>query len=488
MKDRFLSMGKNTQNQQTLFINKAEIDSIFEAQVNNRWNVGQSSTKERIEKLKKLENWIINNKQAIRNALHKDLKKPPTEVDLTEIAVSLLEIRHAIRHLRKWITPKRVRRTLIYLTARSWIQYEPRGVVLIISPWNYSINLVFAPLSAAIAAGNCVVLKPSECSPNSSNLIKTAISELFQEDEVAVFNGGKEVAIELLKKPFDHIFFTGSTETGKKVMEAASKTLSSVTLELGGKSPVIIDQTANLKDAAHKIIWAKILNGGQSCHAPDYLLVHESLQSEFIEKLKYYTKKLLGGDDASWQASKDFARIIDGQHFNRLKQLLDDTIKDGAKIEIGGKFNENDNYIDPTVLSNVTPTSAIMREEIFGPILPILTFSDIDDTIELINMKTKPLALYLFSKNKSRIDHVLKNTSAGTTCINDIYIQYSQTNLPFGGANHSGIGKAHGFYAFQEFSNMRAVLKHHRIAPLKLVYPPYTKRVQKIADIIIKYF
>jgi aldehyde dehydrogenase (NAD+) len=481
-------MSSNTQNQQTLLINKAEIDSIFGAQVNNHWIVGQASTRARIAKLKKLENWIITNKQAIRDALYKDLKKPPTEVDLTEIAVSLVEIRHAIRHLRKWTKPKRAQRTPLYLTVRSWIQYEPRGVVLIISPWNFSINLVFAPLASAIAAGNCVILKPSEFSPNSSNLIEVAIRELFPENEVAVFNGGKEVAIELLKKPFDHIFFTGSTETGKSVMEAASKTLSSVTLELGGKSPVIVDQAANLKDAAHKIIWAKILNGGQSCHAPDYLLVHENIQLEFIEKLKYYMKKLLGNNELLWNSSKDFARIINNRHFNRLKQLLNEAIKDGAQIEIGGKLNEDDNYIDPTVLSSVSPDSSIMKEEIFGPILPLLTFSNLDEAIELINKKSKPLALYVFSKNSLHIDFIVKNTSAGTTCINDIYIQYSQTNLPFGGVNHSGIGKAHGFYAFQEFSNLRAILKHHRFAPLKLVFPPYTKFVQKIADIIVKYF
>jgi aldehyde dehydrogenase (NAD+) len=379
-------------------------------------------------------------------------------------------------------------RTPLYLTTRSWIQYEPRGVVLIISPWNYSINLVFAPLAAAIAAGNCMILKPSEFSPHSSTLIKKAINEIFPENEVAVFNGSKEVAIELLNKPFDHIFFTGSTETGTKVMEAASKTLSSVTLELGGKSPVIIDETANLNDAAHKIIWAKILNSGQSCHAPDYLLVPENIQSEFIEKLKHSIRKLLGENESLWASSKDFARIIDNRHFDRLKQLLNGAIKDGGKIEIGGNINEDENYIDPTILSNVSPTSVIMEEEIFGPLLPILTFSNINDAIKLINKKTKPLALYLFSKNKSQVDLVLKNTSAGTTCINDVYIQYSQLNLPFGGANHSGIGKAHGFYAFQEFSNLRAILKHHRFAPLKLVYPPYTKRVQKIADLIIKYF
>jgi aldehyde dehydrogenase (NAD+) len=481
-------MVKETQNQQNMFSNKVDIDSVFTAQVNNRWNVSKTSVAERIAKLKNLENWIIENRQAIRDALYADLKRPAIEVDLTEIAVSLLEIRHIRRNLRKWVKPKRVRKTPIYLTARSWTQYEPRGVVLIISPWNYSINLMFAPLAAAIAAGNCVILKPSELSPNSSKLIEGAVDELFSENEVAVLNGDKEVAIELLKKSFDHIFFTGSTETGKKVMEAASKTLSSVTLELGGKSPVIIDDSAQLKDAAHKIMWGKLLNSGQSCHAPDYLLVHEKVQSQAMEKLKHYTKKLMGEDTSLWIASKDYARIIDAQHFNRLKKLFTNAIKDGAKVELGGKFDESDNYISPTIISNVSLKSDIMEEEIFGPILPVLTYYNINEAIKIVNDKTKPLALYIFSKNKQHVERIISGTSAGTTCINDVYIQYSQTNLPFGGVNHSGMGKAHGFYAFQEFSNMRAVLKHHRFAPLKLLYPPYNKRVQKIADIIIKYF
>ncbi|MFC1786053.1 aldehyde dehydrogenase family protein [Candidatus Neomarinimicrobiota bacterium] len=481
-------MIQERQSQQGIFFNKTDIESIFNAQVNNRWRVSQTSTTERIAKLKNLENWILDNKQAIRDALYADLKRPAIEVDLTEIAVSLLEIRHTRRNLRKWAKPKHARKTPIYLTASSWTKYEPRGVVLIISPWNYSINLMFAPLAAAIAAGNCVILKPSEFSPNSSRLIESAVDELFPENEVAVLNGDKEVAIELLKKPFDHIFFTGSTETGKKVMEAASKNLSSVTLELGGKSPVIIDDSAKLRDAAHKIMWGKLLNSGQSCHAPDYLLVHEKVQSRAIENLKHYTQKMLGEDKSLWSISKDYARIVDTRHFNRLKKLFTNAIKDGAKVELGGEFYESDNYISPTIISNVSLKSDIMEEEIFGPILPVLTYTNINEVIKIVNNKTKPLALYIFSKNKQHVDSIISGTSAGTTCINDVYIQYSQTNLPFGGVNHSGMGKAHGFYAFQEFSNMRAVLKHHRFAPLKLVYPPYNRRVQKIADIIIKYF
>jgi aldehyde dehydrogenase (NAD+) len=475
----------NTNQQDSL---KLKIDAVFSAQTMSRWAITQSSIKDRIAKLKKLEKWIVENRKKIQDALYADLKKPNIEADLTETAVSLLEIRHIRRNLKKWAKPKRVEKTPIYLTAKSWIQYEPRGVVLLISPWNYSINLVFAPFAAAIAAGNCVIIKPSEFSPNSSKLIEKAISELFPENEVAVFNGDKDIAIELLKKPFDHIFFTGSTETGKKVMAAASKNLSSVTLELGGKSPVIIDKSANLKDAAQKILWGKILNSGQSCHAPDYILVHKSVKVELIEQLKFYTKKYLGLDVPSWHKSNEYARIIDERHYNRLISLLNNAVKDGAKIELGGEFIKSEKYISPTILSNVSVESEIMREEIFGPLLPVISFSKTEEAINIVNQITKPLALYIFSKNKQFTDYIMNGTSAGTTCINDVYIQYSQTNLPFGGVNHSGIGKAHGYYAFKEFSNKRAVLQHHRFAPLKLVFPPYNKLTKKVTDLIIKYF
>ena len=283
-------MGPETQNQQAIFVNEADIESIFTAQVNNRWSVSQTSTTDRIAKLKKLENWIVNNKQLIRDALYSDFKKPATDVDLTEIFTSLSEVRHAIKHLTKWMRPRRVKRTMALITARSWIQYEPRGVVLIIAPWNYPFNLIVTPLISAIASGNCVILKPSELAKNTSSLISKMVKYLFPENEVAVIEGEKDVSIELLKKPFDHIFFTGSSAVAKKVIEAASKNLSSITLELGGKSPVIIDETANLSDAAQKITWGKLMNCGQTCLAPDYLLVNESVLPELLNKLKHYVK------------------------------------------------------------------------------------------------------------------------------------------------------------------------------------------------------
>jgi aldehyde dehydrogenase (NAD+) len=481
-------MDKNIQNQQTLFINKAEIDSVFAAQVNNRWNISQTSVNARIAKLKILENWIINNKQAIRNALYKDFRKPAVDVDLTEIFTALSEIRHIVKHLKNWAKPHRVKRTLALITTRSWIQYEPRGVVLIIAPWNYPFTLIITPMLSAIAAGNCVILKPSELAKNTSNLISKMIEDLFPENEIAVMNGEKEVAIELLKKPFDHIFFTGSSGVGKKVMEAASKNLSSITLELGGKSPVVVDETANLHDAAQKIIWGKFMNCGQTCLAPDYLLVNESILPELISQLKHFIKKFYGAENSDWQACPDYARIINKRHFQGLSQMLDETVQAGAKIVLGGDFNETEKYIPPTVLINVKPESTIMDVEIFGPILPILTYSMLDQAINIIRSKPKPLSLYIFSKNQQNIDRVLKETSSGGVCINDTVIHFSQINLPFGGVNTSGIGRSHGFHGFKTFSNEKAVVKHNRFSILKLMYPPYTKRVQKLVDIIVKYF
>lgn len=475
-------------NQQNIFLNKHTIDSVFYTQKDNVRLISKTSSKERINKLKNLEQWILENKQTIRNAIYKDFKKPAVDVDLTEIFTSLSEIRHAIKHLKKWTKLHRVKRTKALITTRSWIQYEPRGVSLIIAPWNYPFNLIVTPMVSAIAAGNCVILKPSEMAKNTSNLISKMIGELFPEDEIAVIEGDKDVSIELLKKPFDHIFFTGSSNVGKKVMAAASKNLSSITLELGGKSPVLVDETANLGDTAQKIIWSKFMNCGQTCIAPDYLLVNETVLQELLSKLKHYIKKFYGSKNSDWLTCPEYARIINEQHFQRLSAVLDKTIQSGVSIELGGELNEFENYISPTILIDVNPDSPIMEEEIFGPILPILTYVKIDEAINLIRSKPKPLALYIFSKNQKNIARVLSETSSGGVCINDTVIHFSQTNLPFGGVNDSGMGRSHGFHGFKTFSNEKAVVKHNRLSPLKMMYPPYTKWVQKIVDLVIKYF
>lgn len=384
--------------------------------------------------------------------------------------------------------PHPVRRIIALLSTKSWIQYEPRGVVLIIAPWNYPFELNVAPLISAITAGNCVIIKPSELAKHTSILIVRMITELFPENEVAVFEGEKEVSIELLKHPFDHIFFTGSTAVGKKVMEAAAKNLSTVTLELGGKSPTIVDKSANLKDAAEKIIWSKFMNCGQTCIAPDYLLVHKSVSKQFSIHLKNSIQKFYVNSNTDSSTFKDYACIINKNHYNRLKNVLEETVKSGANIDIGGELNENAKFISPTILSNISTDSKIMAEEIFGPILPIVEYEDTKEAIAFINKKPKPLALYIFCNDKITVDTILTNTSSGGVCINDAVIYFSQINLPFGGVNASGMGRAHGFHGFKTFSNEKAVLKQGRFSPLKLIYPPYTKRVQKIVDLMLKYF
>lgn len=465
----------------------SKIDSVFSIQTYNRWNIARSNVKDRIDKLKKLEIWILNNKQRIRDAVYKDFRKPPTDVDLTEIYTALTEIRHAVKHLKKWIKPHPVKRTLALITTKSWIQYEARGLVLIIAPWNYPFNLIVVPLVSAIAAGNCIVLKPSELAPNTSLLISEMVSELFPENEVAVFEGEKEVAINLLKKPFDHIYFTGSTAIGKKVMEAASKNLSTITLELGGKSPTIIDETANLDDTAQKVVWSKFMNCGQTCLAPDYILVHQSVEEELITATRKAVDKFYSTSSEELESSNDYARIIDKNHFDRLNSMLEDTVEKGAVLEVGGKLNKDEKYIPATVLSNVVIDSPIMEEEIFGPILPIMTFDNLQDAINIINEKPKPLALYVFSKDQKTIDRVLSETTSGGACINDTVIHFSQSNLPFGGVNASGMGRTHGFFGFKTFSNEKAVIKHHRFTILKLMYPPYTNRVKKLVKAVLKY-
>lgn len=464
-----------------------QIHSAFKSQKENKYRVGNTLASERIEKLKKLLTWIQSNKQAIRDAVYADFRKPAPEVDLQEVYVTILEIKHAVRHLKKWMKPKKVSRTLQLINTRAWIRCEPKGVVLIISPWNYPFLLAVGPLISAIAAGNCIIMKPSEISPNTSHLIREMVEELFSANEVAVFEGDKEVATELLKEPFDHIFYTGSSVVGKIVMKAAAENLSTVTLELGGKSPVIVDETADIPDAAKKIVWGKYLNAGQTCVAPDYLLVHDSVSQRFLEAMNSEIKKMYGESDAARRQSSDFARIINFGHFDRLKKMMEESEQEGAGIEIGGEIDGSENYIAPTILTGVGLDSPLMQEEIFGPVLPVIPFKTLIEVIDIINSLDKPLALYIFSKNQKNIDHIMSYTSAGGTCINDVVVQFFHENLPFGGINNSGFGNSHGYYGFKSFSHERAVVKSNRYSFLKLIFPPFTGKVRKLIDFMLKY-
>ena len=450
---------------------KQKIDQVFESQQKNRYHIANTTARQRIAKLKSLLNLIYKRKEDIRAALYADSKKPAAEVDLSEIFVVTSELKHAIRHVKKWMKPKRVKPTLALVSTSSAIHYQPKGLVLIISPWNYPFNLTFGPLVSAIAAGNCAIIKPSEYTPNTSALVKEMITEIFKENEVAIIEGDATVASELLKKPFNHIFFTGSPAVGKIVMKAAAENLTTVTLELGGKSPAIVDETANIRDAAAKITWGKFTNNGQTCIAPDYLFVHDSKYQELMQALKNSIRHSYGETDEAQQNSPDYARIISQKHHQRLAKLIAETVEMGANVEIGGKSNSEDNYISPTILSDVDPNSPAMQEEIFGPVLPVYRYQSLDEVLSFITARENPLSLYVFSKNKKNVERIISNTSAGGSCVNEVLLQYSHVNLPFGGINNSGFGNSHGFYGFRAFSHERPVLKHNSLSPLKTFLP-----------------
>jgi len=460
--------------------------TVFEKLKDNQFKVGNTTYKERIQTLKALKNALEKTyKQDIRDALYNDFKKPKLETDLTEIYPVIDEIKFAIQHLKSWLKRQKVDTPLALLGSSSWIINEPKGVCLIISPWNFPVNLTFGPLVSAIAAGNTVILKPSEMTPHTSKVMHKIVNDIFNDDEVVLIEGEVEVSQELLKLPFNHIFFTGSPQVGKIVMKAASEHLTSVTLELGGKSPVIIDDTSNLDKEVKKIIFGKFLNAGQTCIAPDYVLINESIKEAFATSFK---KHLTAFYSETPSESESFGRIVNQKHFNRLKGYLDDAKSRHAEIVCGGISEAQDNYMEPTLVFNVSEDSELMQNEIFGPILPVKTYTSSQEVIDYINSKEKPLALYIFSKNKKRIREILNNTRAGSTCINHNLLQFLNHNLPFGGSNNSGIGKSHGVFGFQEFSNQRSVLQQHTIGAVDLLVPPYTNMKQKIVDLTIKWF
>ena len=445
----------------SIFSNVDEVERVYRAQRANCAAVGLTTARQRIEKLRRLGDALLARRDEVRAALWADYQKPVAEVDLSEIYPVAGEARHAIRHLRRWMKSQRVRTPLALIGSRSRIVYEPKGVVLIISPWNFPINLTLGPLVSAIAAGNCAILKPSEMTPNASAWMKRFISDLFEESEVAVIEGDASVAETLLRKKFDHIFFTGSPAVGKIVMRAAAEHLTSVTLELGGKSPVIVDRTADLDEAAKKIAWGKSFNSGQICIAPDYVLVDETIRAPFVEKLRA-------------AATIESGLLVNDRHAARVRNLLG-VSGEGRKIPL-------------TIVENVAVDGPLMREEIFGPVLPIFPYRDVDDAIRIVNEREKPLVLYLFSRKRRVIDRILRRTRAGGTVVNDTLIHFYQLNLPFGGVGQSGMGKAHGFFGFQAFSNARAVLEQPlRFSGIQLMYPPYTKFKQKLIDFTVRH-
>lgn len=419
----------------------------------------------RLSQLKKLHLAIKKYENEIIEAIGHDFKKSSFETYGTEIALVQEEIKFFLRHLPRLMRPERVRSSLASFPARSYVYKEPYGLSLIIGPWNYPLQLLFSPLAGSIAAGNCVVLKPSELTTHTSFIIKKMISEIFEEDYVCVVKGGPEITNELLAMKFDYIFFTGSVRVGKIVYEAAAKNLTPCILELGGKSPCIVDHDADPDLAARRLVWGKFLNGGQTCVAPDYLYVHQSIRNELMQKIIFYIKKYYGENP---QLSPDFPRIISRKHFERLKNLLL-----CGKVLTGGVSDPTDNYIAPTILDEITWEDEIMKDEIFGPILPVMEFEDLESALGEIKNRPKPLALYYFSDNKKKQEKILKEVPFGGGCINATLFQFGSPNIPVGGVGNSGIGNYHGKYSFLAFSNTKGIVKKISKLDIKFLYAPY---------------
>ncbi|HEX6224544.1 MAG TPA: aldehyde dehydrogenase family protein [Chryseolinea sp.] len=445
--------------------------------------------KNRIHRLKKLRTWIQANRRRIHEAMYADFRKHPVEVDGIEIFHVLSEIKTAIDNLDRWASPKKVDAPVTMLGTKSRIEYEPRGVCLILSPWNYPFSLCVGPLVSALAAGNSVIIKPSEFTVHVSALLKKMVSEIFEPSVVTLFEGGSDVSQKLLKLPFDHIFFTGSPPVGKIVMKAAAEHLTSVTLELGGKSPSIITGSASLRDAARRTAVAKFVNNGQTCVAPDYVLVDEKIVDRFNSLLIDQIKNLFTEHGETFERSEHYCRIVNGKNFERLQAMLQEAVAQGGKIIFGGDGNQESRFMHPTVISDVPPTSRMMNEEIFGPILPVVVFKELDEAIALVNQKPKPLALYIFSEKKTEQQRIIRETTSGGVCINECGIHFLHHNLPFGGVNHSGMGKSHGYHGFLAFSNEKPVLKQRKgLTSVSVFYPPYTARSKKLMEWFLRLF
>ena len=450
---------------------RAPLRELFEQQRAHQYAVARTTAKQRIRKLRHLLHAVQAHRTDIQRALYQDFRKPPEEVDLVETFIVTGEIKHAIRNLRRWMRPRRVSTPLHLVGSRSYVQYDPKGVCLLISPWNFPLNLTLGPLVGAIAAGNCVIIKPSEHTPHIAALMQRLIESCFEPREIAMVQGDAEVAKALLDLPFNHIFFTGAPSIGKLVMRAAARHLASVTLELGGKSPTIVDETADIRTAATRIAHSKWSNAGQICIAPDYVLVHHSKREELVAALRDTLQRFFGTDP---QRSEAYARMVNARHHGRVCDYLADARERGATVAIGGHTETGSDYIAPTVLTDVPDEARVMTEEIFGPLLPIKTYRRLDEAVQYINAGEKPLALYLYSERQATIDRVLRDTRSGGVCINQSAMHFYNNHLPFGGANNSGSGSDHGWFGFEAFSNRKAVYRQLFAGPTSLLTPPYT--------------
>ena len=470
---------------------------IFELQGKNRWKVAATSAKQRAEKLLRLRKVIVRRQQEFYDAVWQDFHKPKTEAWLSEVFPTLQEIDYAINHLPEWMEDKDGSWSAIFPLSRSRSHFEPKGRVLIMSPWNYPFLLFISPIVAAISAGNVVIAKPSHKTPCVSQFLESLIAEAFDKSEVAVVQGaGAEIGDRLLELPFDHVFFTGSPKVGSHVAELAARNHAGVTLELGGKSPVVILPDAKVEDAAKKIAWGKCLNAGQTCIAPDYILCPQNLVQPLAAAIQKSIQKMYGETDADRRRNKNFVHIIDRNAVKRHWALVDEAVSRGATLFFGGDFTAEDienRYSPATVLTDVTAEMDVMKAEIFGPILPIVAYETLDDAIGFIQARPKPLALYVFGKNQREIDDVVSRTSSGSTCVNHCILQIENLSVPFGGVGMSGTGNYHGFYGFRTFSHERNIMEQGGFDSMKVFYPPYHSaedkrlraKIQRIAKKIL---
>ena len=430
----------------------------------------------RIKQLETLKLGILKYEQDIIQALKLDLNKPEFEAYATEVGFVLDSIGYFIKHLEKWAKDQTVKTPIHQGLSKAVLKYEPFGVVLIIAPFNYPFQLLVEPLIGAMAAGNTAIVKPSEYTPHVEAVLMKLMDEFFEPEYIKCVTGGREITTELIHLPFDYIFFTGSVPVGKVVMKAAAENLVPVTLELGGKSPTIVHEDANIEVAAKRIAWGKFMNAGQICVAPDYVYVHEDIKEAFVKALQNVTLSFYG---ALPMNSPDYCRIVNDRHFERLTHLIDH-----SKVVMGGQYDAKTRYIAPTIMHDVTWDDAIMSDEIFGPILPLLTYNDLESVIETINSKPKPLAFYVFSENESVQDYLLDQISFGGGCVNDTISHVATPYMPFGGVGASGMGAYHGEASFKTFSHQKSIIKKSTKFDLKLLYPPYKNNVKWVRKIM----
>jgi aldehyde dehydrogenase (NAD+) len=435
-----------------------EMSRVFALQQAHQWDVKASTAEQRKAKLAKLKSAVEAHADDIVAAVREDTRKPEGEIRVTEVMNVVSNIQRNIDNLDAWMAPTEVTPSM-NPQDRAQIIHEARGVCLILGPWNFPLGLVFGPLAAAIAAGNCCMVKLTDLCPATARLAGAIIREVFAEDEVALFEGDVSVAQALLELPFNHIFFTGSTRVGKLVMAAAARHLATVTLELGGKSPVIVDDGADIAKVAADLASAKQFNGGQACISPDYVFVREEQQARLVEGFKANVAQNLYAEDGTFK-TESIAQIVNAGNFARVKALLDDAVAQGATVAAGGELDETDLTIRPTMLTDVTPQMKILQEEIFAPIVPVMTYDSLDQVIDYIEARDKPLALYMYSDNEANVEKVLSRTSSGGVTINGVFSHYLENQLPFGGVNQSGMGSYHGYFGFKAFSHERAVYRH----------------------------